>query len=307
MTAKNKPFFKWSGGKRKEFHHVEELAPKQYDTFYEPFLGGGAVWLGLAPNKSVVGDFFDEVIMFYKTIGKHGDGFVKDVNNFSDTYKKKITDNVDDKYKKLIDAKLLEQESPERESQLKILRKAAREQFGEAGKLYYHWRDGNHTSEYDLAKRFYILRCLSYGGMLRFNSQGKFNVPYGYYKTFKKLEWSEDLQVLFDNTTFHNQTWQKTVSTSTKNDFVFLDPPYTRQFKEYSADNVFGNKEHVELFEWFKSKQSKAMIILNKDEFTEGLYKNFIVKEYPFKYSVKYRDRLSGEDASTYHFVAINY
>ena len=307
MIAKHKPFFKWSGGKRKEFSHVVEWAPEAYDTFYAPFLGGGAIWLGLAPDKSVVGDFYDEVVTFYNVIGKHGKRFIEDVNDFSDNYKKLITDNVDDTYKNLINTKLKEKQTEKAKLELKDLRKAARDQFKPAADLYYYWRDGNHTTDYDLAKRFYILRCLAYGGMLRFNSEGKFNIPYGYYKTFKKLNWTEDLQRLFDSTKFYNQGWQKTVSTATKDDFVFLDPPYTRQFKEYSADNEFGNKEHIELANWFKSKKAKAMIILNKDEFTENLYKDFIVKEYPFKYSVKYRDRLSDEDASTYHFLAINY
>jgi len=49
------------------------------------------------------------------------------------------------------------------------------------------------------------------------------------------------------------------------------------------------------------------MIILNKDEFTNSLYKDYIIDEYDYKYSIQYRDRMKHEDSNTIHFVAINY
>jgi len=89
---------------------------------------------------------------------------------------------------------------------------------------------------------------------------------------------------------------------------VFLDTPYTREFTKYSAEGDFGEMEHRELANWFASKSARAMIILNKDDFTESLYTNFIKKEYEFSYGVRYRkDRLNKDDVTTYHFVATNY
>ena len=49
------------------------------------------------------------------------------------------------------------------------------------------------------------------------------------------------------------------------------------------------------------------MIILNKDDFTYSLYKNFVVDEYDYRYSIQYKDRMQHEDSNTVHFVAINY
>ena len=49
------------------------------------------------------------------------------------------------------------------------------------------------------------------------------------------------------------------------------------------------------------------MIILNKDEFTNSLYKDFIVDEYDYRYAIQYKDRMTQEDSNTIHFVAINY
>jgi DNA adenine methylase len=325
MNKKLKPFFKWSGGKRRETEHVIDFLPDQYDTFYEPFLGGGAVWLELNPAKSIVGDFYDEVITFYKCLQDYGKGFVAEVNNLSDEYNNLIKTHYDSELatelgdkidarkailKKVNDLTTKEEFEiikPLLDGEIKSLRKNARSQFDNAAAFYYKWRALKSQNDKDIAKRFFILRCLAYGGMLRFNSSGEFNVPYGYYKSFKKLPWSQEYSTIFKNTEFICDTWQQTLATATADDFVFLDPPYTREFKEYSSNNVFGNEAQIELADWFKSKKSKAMIIINKDEFTYDLYKDYIVKEYDFKYSVKYRDRFTDEDAKTKHMLAINY
>ena len=83
-------------------------------------------------------------------------------------------------------------------------------------------------------------------------------------------------------------------------------PEFNRASLEYPFGS-FGEKEHIELADWFKSSQSNNMLILNKDEFTYDLYKDYIVDEYNYKYSIQYRDRMKDDDSNAIHFVAINY
>mgnify|MGYP003629662871 CR=1 FL=1 len=325
MNNKLTPFFKWSGGKRKEITHVIEFMPKQYNTFYEPFLGGGAVWLALKPDKSIVGDYYNEVITFYKCLQNNGQGFVAEINQISSEYNQIIKTDYNaetaeefgleidkrsailKKIKAITTTDEFQIIKPLIAGEIKSLKAEARAQFKNAADFYYKWRALKSQKDKDIAKRFFVLRCLAYGGMLRFNSKGEFNIPYGYYRSFKKLSWNQGYDTIFKNTKFICDTWQETLITSTNDDFVFLDPPYTREFKEYSANNIFGNDDQIELADWFKSKKSKAMIIINKDDFTYNLYKDYIVKEYDFKYAVKYRDRFTDEDAKTKHILAINY
>ena len=59
-----KPFFKWSGGKTKEIPTLEKFFPREFETYYEPFLGGGSVWLHLNPKKSIVSDNLKDLINF---------------------------------------------------------------------------------------------------------------------------------------------------------------------------------------------------------------------------------------------------
>ena len=141
--------------------------------------------------------------------------------------------------------------------------------------------------------------------MLRFSKAGKYNIPFGWYKNIKVLNYDDDLFNLLDNTDIICGDWKSGLSNITDKDFVFFDPPYTRKFQTYSPYGVFGETEH--LSEWFKSSPSNNMIILNKDDFTYPLYKDHIVDEYDYKYSIQYRDRMKHEDSNTIHFVAINY
>jgi site-specific DNA-adenine methylase len=89
------------------------------------------------------------------------------------------------------------------------------------------------------------------------------------------------------------------------NTFIYLDPPYTREFNEYSHENVFGTKQQIELADTFKSmKEAKVMIIINKDDFTTELYKDYIKLTYDLKYSTNIKNRY---DNSVQHIVVTNY
>ena len=63
-----KPIIKWSGGKSKELPKVHQYKPEKFNTYHEPFVGGGAVWLNLNHSKNVVSDNFVELVEFYNTI-----------------------------------------------------------------------------------------------------------------------------------------------------------------------------------------------------------------------------------------------
>ena len=63
-----KPFLKWVGGKTQLLDRLLLLAPKEYNTYYEPFVGGGAMLLALQPKQAVVGDMNSQLINAYQQI-----------------------------------------------------------------------------------------------------------------------------------------------------------------------------------------------------------------------------------------------
>lgn len=62
------PFLKWAGGKRWLFSACPELFPKSLRRYIEPFLGGGAVFFGLAPTQSILADVNVALISTYAAI-----------------------------------------------------------------------------------------------------------------------------------------------------------------------------------------------------------------------------------------------
>jgi hypothetical protein len=60
-----KPLIKWSGGKGDEIKQFENYFPSEYDTYIEPFIGGGSVYFYLAPKKAVISDVDSALVDFY--------------------------------------------------------------------------------------------------------------------------------------------------------------------------------------------------------------------------------------------------
>src|SRR5262245_60870567 len=65
-----RPFVKWAGGKRRLLEQYSTLfpSPNQFRRYFEPFLGGGAVFFHLQPKRAVLGDLNAELINCYKTV-----------------------------------------------------------------------------------------------------------------------------------------------------------------------------------------------------------------------------------------------
>lgn len=80
--AKNKlvmPFLKWVGGKRQLMDDIQPLIPSQISTYYEPFIGGGAVFLSQQPKKAVINDYNAELINVYKIVRDNVEDLIQDL------------------------------------------------------------------------------------------------------------------------------------------------------------------------------------------------------------------------------------
>ena len=68
MQKKIKPFLKWPGGKRWFVANHAGVFPRAFDTYIEPFLGGGSVFFHLKPKRAILGDTNAELINAYRGI-----------------------------------------------------------------------------------------------------------------------------------------------------------------------------------------------------------------------------------------------
>ncbi|NLY43221.1 MAG: DNA adenine methylase [Clostridiaceae bacterium] len=240
------PVVKWAGGKRQLLPEIQKHIPKDFSTYYEPFLGGGAVLFHLQPSKAVVNDINEELINMYLV----------------------IRDNVEE----LIES--LKKHKNEEEYYYTI-----RELDRDKEKY-------NQLSNVEKASRIIYLNKTCYNGLFRVNSQGQFNVPFGKYKnpdivneaTLRAVSnYLNKAQI-----TFKCMDFEETVKGIRKGAFVYFDPPYdpvsdTASFTGYDI-NGFDRKEQIrlkELCDRLDKRGVKFLLSNSATDFILNLYKDY--------------------------------
>ena len=66
--VKAKPFLKWAGGKRQILDELKKYIPNEYNIYYEPFVGAGALLFELSPKKAVINDSNKELMNVYNVL-----------------------------------------------------------------------------------------------------------------------------------------------------------------------------------------------------------------------------------------------
>jgi DNA adenine methylase len=163
-------------------------------------------------------------------------------------------------------------------------------------------------NELDNAKRFYYLRKTCFRGMLRYNKNGKFNIPFGKYKkiNFDDLK-NKNYEKILKNTEIYNKDFEYIFEKyNDSNNFMFLDPPYDSEFTDYGYCK-FGKEEQLKLYKLFSTTKIKCLMIIGKTDFIENLYKEYIVNEYDKKYKFKlYAGRIN-DNINNKHLIIKNY
>lgn len=174
---------------------------------------------------------------------------------------------------------------------------------------YYKIRDEMIINDkLDNAKRFYYQRKTCFRGMLRYNKNGKFNIPFGRYKTinYNDLK-NKDYELLLHRTEILNKDFEYIFETyNDENNFMFLDPPYDSEFTDYGYCQ-FGKTEQEKLAYLFKNTKIKCLMIIGKTKFIEDLYKDYIIDEYDKRYKFKLYDNRVGDEINTKHLIIKNY
>ena len=241
------PFTKWTGGKRQLLPVIRELMPKTYNRYFEPFVGGGALFFDLAPKDAVINDFNAELINCYQ----------------------QIKDNPQE----LIEILKIHQEYNSKEYYLD-LRSADRDERIDM------------MSEVQRAARILYMLRVDFNGLYRVNSKNQFNVPYGRYKNPKIVDENlvSAISTYLNNNQIEIKKgdFEKAVLDVQPGDFVYFDPPYiplseTSAFTSYTHEG-FSYDDQVRLRDTFKklSDVGAYVMLSNSSSFlVEELYRDF--------------------------------
>lgn len=261
MAKKNplvSPVLKWVGGKRQLLDVIQPLIPN-YTTYYEPFIGGGAVLFALQPNKAIINDSNAELVNVYRTIQTNPTELIQklqehEAKNCEDYfYEIRSLDRDRDKYVKL--------------------------------------------SEVERASRIIYLNKTCYNGLFRVNSSGEFNSPWGKYKNpnITNITTIHALNHFFTKSkiTIKQGDYEEALIGIRKGSFVYFDPPYmpissSSSFTGYTA-NGFGEEEQKRLRDFcdqLNKRNIKFLLSNSSCPFVEELYGNYDIIKVPAKRSI---------------------
>ena len=205
LSTEPKPFVKWAGGKRQLIAIIDKHMPEEFGTYFEPFLGGGAVMFHLLgknqETRCKVSDLNSDLVLAYVTIRDRLDELIISLESHAKNYHKNP-----DSY-------------------------------------YYGVRESEPKNQIDKVSRLLFLNRTCFNGLYRVNSKGKFNVPLGRYSnpnivneqnlaSVSRALQSRKIQISCRDFT-------AVLSDAKKGDFVYFDPPYqpvsnTANFTNYT-------------------------------------------------------------------------
>src|SRR5215472_8083111 len=264
------PFIKWLGGKGQLLPELNKMIPSHFNTYFEPFLGGGALFFYMMSRgmrfDACLSDTNAELITAYNAIKDNPKGVIELLQRYEREYKG------------------YQPHSKKQQEYYFQLRDA---------------RNNNIKSSNDvkIAALFIMLNKTGYNGGYRVNKQGGFNIPPGCSKN-KKGEFINPL--ICDSGNLENVSnvlrysgaiifagdYRVMLENAQKGDFVYLDPPYdpvsyTSNFTAYTP-NGFGRKNQEQLADVFNKLNSRGCLLLlsNSDTpFIRALYSGFNIKE----------------------------
>ncbi len=245
------PFVKWVGGKRGLLEQILPLFPNNFKNYYEPFVGGGAVFFelyskGMLENKKVfLSDINTELINAYNAVKEEPKELIKNLKKYKNKHNKEFYYKIraldrDDNYKNL--------------------------------------------SALEKATRFIYLNKTCFNGLYRVNKKGFFNTPIGSYKNPNIADEETILNAskALQNAVIKQQSFEEVLNYAQKDDLVYFDPPYyplntTSNFTSYDS-NTFLEKEQIKLYKTFKELAEIGVFVIesNSDtKFIKELYKNY--------------------------------
>lgn len=143
--------------------------------------------------------------------------------------------------------------------------------------LYYNYRERlnglikeERSNTPEAALLFYYLNHSGYNGLCRFNRQGYFNVPVGEYKQVTYLKEFDQYRSAFHKWDFTCKDFE-TLGINT-NDFVYIDPPYDVEFRQYS-EGGFDWADQVRLAKWIAERIDNRVPVVISNQATERIVK----------------------------------
>jgi DNA adenine methylase len=238
------PIVKWVGGKTRLLPELLARMPT-FNRYYEPFVGGGALFFKVAPARAILNDFNPDLVNVYRTVAKDVEGVIR---------------------------------------RLGVYRKHHNEEHYYQLRARWNDERLSWTT-IDRAAAFVYLNKTCFNGLWRVNRSGNFNVPMGRYQDppiCAPEALRAAAKVLRSVDEVREGSYVDAVKDAKAGDFLYFDPPYdpvttTANFTGYTTGS-FGPDDQRQLAETARklvAKGCKVMLSNSDTPFIRSLYKGF--------------------------------
>jgi DNA adenine methylase len=253
MSPHPAPIIKWVGGKTKLLPELLVRMPEHYGRYYEPFVGGGALFFRVGPERAVLNDWNADLVATYKAIASDPDAVITRLRSHRRKHCNRYYYAMRDRWNR--------------------------------HRSWPVWMAG--ATKWAPAQRaaaFIYLNKTCFNGLWRVNKDGEFNVPIGRYKdpAICVPDAIRTASGALSNAVIRNYSYKAACWDAREGDFVYFDPPYdpvtpTANFTSYTARS-FGREQQANLAEEARTlvaRGCKVMLSNSDTRFVRELYKGF--------------------------------
>lgn len=240
------PFIKWAGGKSQILPWIEKILPDRFGNYFEPFIGGGAVFFKLTSlgflARSILCDANPHLVAAYRVVRDDPMGLIHRLEELKGRH--------------------------------------SDEHFYQVRNRYNH----EQMSDLEMAALLIYLNKTCYNGLYRVNSHGHFNVPVGRYVNPGVYDANQinACSAALRHAEIECGDFESILGAVAHGDFVYFDPPYvpltkTANFTAYARDD-FTFDDQIRLSNVFKRLSEKgAKVLLSNHSTPElvALYEGF--------------------------------
>ena len=252
MDFKTGPFVKWAGGKKQLLDRLESRMPATYERYYEPFIGGGALFLDVQPELAIINDTNEQLLNVYQQLKIDTEAVINAVN-------------------------VLDADPCDTARYLAIREK-------------YNTKIKAHELDAECAALMIWINKHCFNGLYRVNSKGLFNVPYNNKSDGVSIDATNlrniGLYLQSRDIEIRQGDFEDACMDVAPGDFVYFDSPYvpiseTANFTDYTKDG-FSLEDHKRLAALYKklaAQGTKVMLSNHNVPLVHELYSGFTIEE----------------------------
>lgn len=247
-----KPFIKWVGGKRQLLPTIKDMMSESFDTYYEPFVGGGALLFNIAPEKAIIGDMNATLIGTYKSIRDNKEALIQTLDTLTASHESS----------------------------------SDKKAFYNQMRYKYNNEALKNPDSLEACAMFMYLNKTCFNGLYRVNSKGLFNVPFNNREKLNLYDDSnlDDIAEYLSHVVILNGDFEETCKIAKQGDFVFFDSPYAplkqESFESYTKEgfSLDDHKRLARVFHELTEKGVYCMLTNHNTDLIRELYHDCNIK-----------------------------